>query len=43
MLTANSFWAMAGHDRFMALNSFFEHLGLIAALVVVAQAASKPA
>jgi uncharacterized membrane protein YphA (DoxX/SURF4 family) len=43
MLTANNFWAMAGDDRFMALNSFFEHLGLIAGLVVVAQAASKPA
>jgi uncharacterized membrane protein YphA (DoxX/SURF4 family) len=35
MLTANSFWAMTGHDRFMALNAFFEHLGLIAGLVLV--------
>jgi uncharacterized membrane protein YphA (DoxX/SURF4 family) len=35
MLTANNFWAMTGHDRFMALNSFFEHLGLIAGLVLV--------
>ena len=35
MLTANNFWAMAGHDRFMALNAFFEHLGLIAGLVLV--------
>jgi uncharacterized membrane protein YphA (DoxX/SURF4 family) len=43
MLTANNFWALAGHDRFVALNAFFEHLGLIAGLVVVAQAASKPA
>jgi uncharacterized membrane protein YphA (DoxX/SURF4 family) len=43
MLTANNFWTMAGHDRFMALNTFFEHLGLIAGLVVVAQAASKRA
>ena len=43
MVTANNFWTMAGHDRFMALNSFFEHLGLIAGLVVVAQAASKRA
>ena len=42
MLTANNFWALAGQDRFMALNAFFEHLGLIAGLVVVAQAASKP-
>ena len=43
MLTANNFWAMVGHDRFMALNTFFEHLGLIAGLVVVAQAANKRA
>jgi uncharacterized membrane protein YphA (DoxX/SURF4 family) len=35
MLTANNFWAMTGHDRFMALNAFFEHLGLIAGLVLV--------
>ncbi|GLR84076.1 DoxX family protein [Bradyrhizobium iriomotense] len=43
MLTANNFWAMTGHDRFMALNGFFEHLGLIAGLVLVSQATSKPA
>ena len=36
MLTANSFWTMEGHDRFMALNAFFEHLGLIAGLALVA-------
>lgn len=36
MLTANDFWTMTGRDRFMALNSFFEHLGLIAGLVLVA-------
>jgi uncharacterized membrane protein YphA (DoxX/SURF4 family) len=35
MLTANSFWTMEGHDRFMALNAFFEHLGLVAGLVLV--------
>ncbi|MGC2774620.1 MAG: DoxX family protein [Bradyrhizobium sp.] len=35
MLTANDFWHMEGHDRFMALNAFFEHLGLIAGLVLV--------
>ena len=35
MLTANSFWTMEGHDCFLALNSFFEHLGLIAGLVLV--------
>ena len=42
MLTANNFWTLAGHDRSMALNTFFEHFGLIAGLVVVAQAANKP-
>ncbi|WP_321877559.1 DoxX family protein [Paraburkholderia bannensis] len=34
MLVANDFWNQAGTARFMALNSFFEHLGLIAALVL---------
>jgi len=35
MLTANNFWAMTGHDRFIALNAFFEHLGLIAGFVLI--------
>jgi uncharacterized membrane protein YphA (DoxX/SURF4 family) len=35
MLVANDFWTMTGHDRFMALNTFFEHLGLIAGFVLV--------
>lgn len=35
MLTANAFWTMGGHERFMAMNAFFEHLGLIAGLIVV--------
>jgi len=35
MLVANDFWSMAGQDRFMALNAFLEHLGLIAGLVLV--------
>jgi uncharacterized membrane protein YphA (DoxX/SURF4 family) len=35
MLTANDFWAKAGHDRFIAVHDFFEHLGLIAGLVLV--------
>jgi uncharacterized membrane protein YphA (DoxX/SURF4 family) len=35
MLVANNFWDMQGQARFMAFNSFFEHLGLIAGLVVV--------
>jgi uncharacterized membrane protein YphA (DoxX/SURF4 family) len=43
MVTANNFWALAGHERFVPLNAFFEHLGLIAGLVVVSQVASKPA
>jgi uncharacterized membrane protein YphA (DoxX/SURF4 family) len=34
MFTANDFWDKAGHERFMALNAFFEHLGLIAGLVL---------
>ena len=34
MATANNFWALTGHDRFMAVNTFFEHLGLIAGLVL---------
>ena len=35
MLVANNFWALSGHDRFMAINAFFEHLGLIAGLVLI--------
>jgi uncharacterized membrane protein YphA (DoxX/SURF4 family) len=35
MLTANDFWAKTGHDRFVAVNAFFEHLGLIAGLMLV--------
>ena len=35
MLVANNFWSMTGQDRFMALNTFFEHLGLIAGFVLV--------
>lgn len=33
---ANAFWTMHGHDRFVALNSFFEHIGLISGFVLVA-------
>jgi uncharacterized membrane protein YphA (DoxX/SURF4 family) len=36
MLVANNFWAQTGHDRFIATNAFFEHLGLIAGLVLIA-------
>jgi len=35
-LLANQFWGMAGHDRFMAENSFFEHLGLVGGFLLVA-------
>jgi uncharacterized membrane protein YphA (DoxX/SURF4 family) len=41
MLTANDFWHLTGHDRFMALNAFFEHLGLIAGLVIVSVHAAE--
>ena len=33
---ANRFWEMAIPERFSAANSFFEHLGLVGALVLVA-------
>ena len=36
MLVANNFWTMEGQARFMAMNSFFEHLGLIAAFALAA-------
>jgi uncharacterized membrane protein YphA (DoxX/SURF4 family) len=35
-LRANAFWAMQGHERFVAFNGFFEHIGLIAGLVMAA-------
>jgi uncharacterized membrane protein YphA (DoxX/SURF4 family) len=43
MLVANDFWSMTGHDRFVALNTFFEHLGLIAGLVLVSIRAEEAA
>lgn len=33
---ANRFWAMAGPERMMTANAFFEHLGLAGAFVLVA-------
>jgi len=33
-LAANDFWTMQGHERFVAMNAFFEHIGLIAGLVM---------
>ncbi|MBJ7311241.1 DoxX family protein [Rugamonas sp. CCM 8940] len=35
-LLANRFWEMSGMERFMAANSFFEHLGLAGAFLLVA-------
>lgn len=35
-LLANRFWEMLPPERFMAANSFFEHLGLIGGFVLVA-------
>jgi len=41
-ITANAFWTMpAGHERFMATNAFFEHLGLIGGFVLVAMVAHR--
>ena len=40
-LVANNFWALQGHERFMATNSFFEHLGLIAGLAMAAMIAAR--
>jgi len=42
MLVANNFWTMAGHERFMAMNAFFEHLGLIGGLALAAILARRP-
>ncbi|HWW24666.1 MAG TPA: DoxX family protein [Caulobacter sp.] len=37
-ITANAFWTLpVGHDRFMATNAFFEHIGLIGGFVLVAR------
>ncbi len=33
---ANRYWEASGHDRFMQMNAFFEHLGLVGAFVLVA-------
>jgi hypothetical protein len=34
MFVANDFWNLTGDGHVFALNAFFEHLGLIAALVM---------
>jgi uncharacterized membrane protein YphA (DoxX/SURF4 family) len=33
---ANRYWDASGHDRFMLMNAFYEHLGLAGAFVLVA-------
>jgi uncharacterized membrane protein YphA (DoxX/SURF4 family) len=38
---ASPFWTMQGHERFVATNTFFEHLGLIAGFVMVAILAER--
>ncbi len=38
-LLAHRFWDMTGDARLLAMNSFFEHLGLIAGLVMAAMMA----
>lgn len=41
-LIANAFWTMPeGHERFMATNAFFEHVGLVGGFVLVALAAHR--
>jgi len=35
-IIASPFWDMQGQERFMAMNSFIEHLGLIAGLALAA-------
>jgi uncharacterized membrane protein YphA (DoxX/SURF4 family) len=42
-LAASDFWTMQGQERLTALNTFFEHAGLIAGLVMVAFIAAKRA
>jgi uncharacterized membrane protein YphA (DoxX/SURF4 family) len=42
-VTANNFWALQGHARFAAANSFFEHVSIIAGLVMVALIAAHTA
>jgi uncharacterized membrane protein YphA (DoxX/SURF4 family) len=43
MLVANNFWGMEGPARFLAMNAFFEHLGLIAGLALAAMLAASAA
>ena len=40
-LVAHPFWNMVGHERFLATNAFFEHLGLIAGFAIAALLAER--
>lgn len=39
--TANAFWTMAGQERFIATNAFFEHIGLIGGFIALAMVAQR--
>ena len=41
MITANNFWGRTSVERFKSANAFFEHLGLIAGLVLVSVIAAR--
>ena len=43
MLVANNFWTVSGHERFVEINTFFEHLGLIAGFVLISVRAAEGA
>jgi uncharacterized membrane protein YphA (DoxX/SURF4 family) len=42
-VAANNFWDLQGSERFIAVNGFFEHLGLVAGLVMAALIADRAA
>lgn len=35
-LLANRYWAATGHERFLLMNGFYEHIGLVGGLALVA-------
>jgi uncharacterized membrane protein YphA (DoxX/SURF4 family) len=41
MVVANDFWNLHGHARMVGINTFFEHLGLIAGCVLAAISARR--
>lgn len=41
IFVANDFWRTEGPARFVAINGFFEHIGLIAGLAMVAMLAAR--